>query len=126
VAKIFKKGGLLKKKFLLSLLIPFAIFSHRIELSNGEIIKSDSINMKNDSIYANDTVRSKKTVKSIIFGEGGLEKGDREQSKDIKEILENRKRLMIEHYDFYGIILLDKGISTLFPDGTSTNHGELV
>jgi len=82
--------------------------------------------MKNDSICVNDTVYSKKTVKSIIFGEGGLEKGDREQSKDIKEFLGNRKRLTIENYDFYGIILPDKGISTLFPDGTSTSHAELV
>jgi len=79
--------------------------------------------MKNDSICVNDTVRSKKTVKS---NEGGLEKGDRERSKDIKEFLENRKRLTIENYDLYGIILPDKGISTLFPDGTSTNHAELV
>ncbi|MBN1693769.1 DUF3857 domain-containing protein [candidate division WOR-3 bacterium] len=108
----------MKRLFLLVFFLSQSLFSHRIELNNGEIINSDSIRMKNDSIYIKDTVLLRTDVKSITFGEGGLEKGKGELPKDIKGILEDRVKLMLEYADFDGVVMLDKGINKLFSDGT--------
>ena len=115
---IVRKGGILRKIFLLISLISFSIFSHRIELNNGETIISDSVRMKNDSIYTTDTVLLRTDIKSIIFGEGGLEKGKGKLPKDIKGIIKDSEKLMLEFSDFDGVVMLDKGINKLFPDGT--------
>jgi hypothetical protein len=116
---IVKKGGILRKIFLLIFLISFNIFSHRLELNNGKIINSDSVQMKNDSIYTTDTLLLRTGVRSIIFSEGGLEKGKGEQRpKDIKGILEDRLKFMLGYADFDGVVMLDKGINKLFSDGT--------
>ena len=103
---------------LLIFLISFSLFSHKLELNTGEIINSDSIRMKNDSIYTTDTLLLRTDVKSIVFGIGGLEKGKGELSEDVKGILKNREFLIAAFADFDGVVMLDKGINKLFPDGT--------
>jgi len=112
----------LRKSLFLILIIPLLIFPHRIELNNGKIVNSDSIRMKNDTIYTTDTVFLRSEVKSIIFGEGGLEKGKGELPKDIKGVLEDREKLIKEYSDFDGVVMLDKGVYILFPDGTRSNE----
>ncbi len=74
--------------------------------------------MKKDSIYTTDTLLLRTDVKSIILGEGGLEKGKGELPKNIEGILEDRENLIVEFADFDGVVMLDKGINKLFPDGT--------
>jgi hypothetical protein len=74
--------------------------------------------MVNDSIYTTDKIFSRGDVKSIIFGAGGVEKGKGELPQDIKKILDDRERLAVEYSDFDGVVMLDKGIDKLFPDGT--------
>lgn len=108
----------MKRLFLLVFLLSQSLFSHRLELNNGKTINPDSIRMKNDSIYTTDTVLLRSDVKTIIFGEGGLEKGKAELSKDIKNVLKDREKLLLEFSDFDGVVMLDKGVNKLFPDGT--------
>lgn len=74
--------------------------------------------MKNDSIFTTDTVFLRTDVKTILFGEGGLEKGKGELPKDIESILKDRENLMLGFSDFDGVVMLDKGINKLFSDGT--------
>jgi hypothetical protein len=107
------------KKFLLVLFfLSQSLFPHRIELNNGKTFSSDSIWMRNDSIYTTHKVFLRSAVKSIIFGEGGLEKGKEELPQDIKKILEDREKIIREYSDFDGVVMLDKGINKLFRDGT--------
>jgi len=108
----------MKRSFLLVFFFSQILFSHRIELNNGKTIDSDSIRMENDSIYTADTILLRAEVKSITFGEGGLEKGKEKLPEDIESITKNSKKLMIQYSDFDGIVMLDKGINKLFPDGT--------
>lgn len=108
----------MKRLLLLVFFLSQSLFSHRLELNNGEIINSNSISMKNDSIYTNDTLLLRTQVKSIIFGEGSLEKGKGEIPKDIKSVLENREKLRAAFANFDGVVMLDKGINKLFSDGT--------
>ncbi len=108
----------MRKIFSLLLFISCVVFSYKIELNNGETISSDSLRMRNDSIYAIDTVFLRSDIKSIIFGAGDVEKGTGGLPQDIKKILEDRERLIVEYSDFDGVVMLDKGINTLFSDGT--------
>jgi hypothetical protein len=108
----------MKRLFLLVFFISQSLFPHRIELNKGKIINTDSLWMRNDSIYTTSTVFSRNDVKSIIFGEGGLEKGEGELPQDIEKILYDRERLAVEYSDFDGVVMLDKGINKLFSDGT--------
>jgi transglutaminase-like putative cysteine protease len=108
----------MKRSLLLVFFFSQILFAHRIELTNGKIIDTDSLRMENDSIYTTDTVLLRADVKSITFGEGGLEKGKEKLPEDIESIIENREKLMVQYSDFDGIIMLDKGINKLFTDGT--------
>jgi len=108
----------MKRSLLLVFFYSQILFSNRIELNNGKIIDTDLLRMKNDSIYTTDTFLLRTNVKSITFGEGGLEKGKEKLPGDIESIIENRGNLMIQYPDFDGVVMLDKGINKLFLDGT--------
>lgn len=74
--------------------------------------------MKEDSIYANDTVLLRNNVKTIIFGENGKQQEETKTTKDIPEIFNYKEELTQKYSDFDGVVLLDEGFYTLFPDGT--------
>lgn len=108
----------MKRSLFLIFFFSQILFSNRIELNNGKTIDSDSLRMENDSIYTTDTVLLRADVKSITFGEGGLEKGKEKLPGDIESIIENREKLMFKYSDFDGVVILDNGTNKLFPDGT--------
>lgn len=74
--------------------------------------------MSNDSVYTTDTVLTRTDIKSMVFGEGGLEKGKGELPEDIEGFLKGREKLIQRYSDFDGVVMLDKGINRLFADGT--------
>jgi len=108
----------LKKSQLLLFLIPFAVFSNKIELNDGRTVNSDSILMKNDSIYIKDAVLLRDNIKTIIFDEVSMEQEKTEISKDIPDIFNDKEELAHKYSDFDGVVLLDEGFYTLFSDGT--------
>jgi len=108
----------MKRSLLLVFFYSQILFSNRIELNNGKTIDTDLLRMENDSIYITGTFLLRTDVKSITFGEGGLEKGKERLPGDIKSIIQNRGNLMIQYSNFDGVVMLDKGINKLFPDGT--------
>jgi hypothetical protein len=97
----------MKRSLFLIFFFSQILFSNRIELNNGKTIDSDSLRMENDSIYTTDTVLLRADVKSITFGEGGLEKGKEKLPGDIESIIENREKLMFKYSDFDGVVILD-------------------
>ncbi len=101
-------------------LLSLSLFADRVELYDGRIIQSDSIWMKGDKIFVEDMVFGREEVKSIIFSEIGLEALEREIPHDIRKILEVREELIATYSDFPGVVLLDKGVNRLNPDGTHT------
>jgi len=108
----------LKKSQLLLFLIPFAVFSNKIELNDGRTVNSDSILMKNDSIYIKDAILLRDNIKTIIFDEVSMEQEKTEISKDIPDIFNDKEELAHKYSDFDGVVLLDEGFYTLFSDGT--------
>ena len=108
----------MKKLFLFTFFLSLSLFSHKIELVNGKIIDTDSVLMKNDSIYVNDTVLERNDVKTIISQEGDLKKERKENAKNISPIFDEREELKNAYSDFDGVILLDKGMYRLLSDGT--------
>ncbi len=108
----------MKKSLLLVFFFSQILFSHRIELNNGKIINTELLRMENDSIYTSDTFLLRADVKSITFGEGGFEKGKGKLPEAIENIIENKEELMVRYSDFDGVVMLDKGLNKMFPDGT--------
>ncbi len=110
----------MKRFLLLFTLLSLPLLSHKVELYNGRVIGADSVWMKGDFIYTEDTVFTRDEVKSIIFGEGGLTAEQSSIPQDIQQILKERKDLIAKYSDFPGVIMLDKGVNRLHPDGTRT------
>ena len=108
----------MKNLFLFAFLISQSLFSYKIELNNGKTIDIDSVSMKDDSIYVNDTVLLRNNVKTIIFGEDSKQQEETKLSKDIPDIFNYKEELTQKYSDFDGVVLLDEGLYTLFPDGT--------
>ncbi|MCK4528511.1 DUF3857 domain-containing transglutaminase family protein [candidate division WOR-3 bacterium] len=109
------------KRFIFILfLLPALLFGQRVELFNGDVIKTDEISMKGDTIFLSDTLFFRDMVKSIIFSEGELKTEKRGIPQDILKIIKEREGLIAKYRDFPGVVLLDKGTNRLHPDGTRT------
>lgn len=110
----------MRKIVFIFVILTLSLFAYEVELYDGRVIQSDSVWMRGEKIYIKDMEFSRDEVKSIIFGERGIEALEKERSLDIRKILKQREGLIEKYSDFPGVVLLDKGVNRLNHDGTRT------
>ncbi len=108
----------MRKIVLIFIILTLSLSAHKVELYDGNVIRTDSIFMKGNEIYVDSIKLSRNEVKSIIFEEERLKALRKEIPEDIQKLLEQSSEVYTKYRDFDGVVLYDKGENRLYHDGT--------